>query len=270
MNWRKTMTKPNITYIIPLHKKDERVFRAIASVPKEDTIIISTTKEIKTWLRNKMSDDNGDIGAYFTTSDKSSYPTLVNAGILLTLDFNKVTDGELDCDLISILEFDDTVTPNANNIITQYYNDWDDVDIFAPVVCMVKENDTDKPILIGIANEAPMAPNVSEEFGTFTYNMMLKTNFLFVNGCYIRPSVFVEHGVFKENFKLFYDYEWALRVIYSGVITKCVPKTTRFHYLYDDSAFETQKATDKQTLENWLSAAKQEYFFDNDREICFD
>ena len=75
---------------------------------------------------------------------------------------------------------------------------------------------------------------------------------------------------FKENFEMFYDYEWALRVVYNGGIIRSIPKATHFHAMVDDGAFETQKALPSETVENWLGAAKREYFFEVDREINFD
>jgi hypothetical protein len=81
--------------------------------------------------------------------------------------------------------------------------------------------------------------------------------------------VFESYGKFKENFELFYDYEWALRVVYNAAIVKSIPKATHFHTLTDGSAFETHKALPRETLENWMGATKREYFFEDDRPIKF-
>lgn len=249
---------PKIAYIIPLHKKDDRVFRAIESIPEGAAIIVSLKKGLKTWFTKTQTQTE------IVESKDSTYPVLVNAG----LDFAKNL-GEFD--LFSILEYDDTIMPNAHRVINEYYTDWEDTEIFAPLTCIVKEQEgEDKPVLIGIGNEASMAPNVAEEFGLFDFNMMLRTNFIFINGCYIKPSVFENYGQIKENFELFYDYEWVLRVVYNGGIIRSIPKATHFHGLNDEGAFEAQKAIPKETRENWLGAARREYFFDQDREISFE
>jgi len=99
---------------------------------------------------------------------------------------------------------------------------------------------------------------------------MLRTNFLFVNGCYIKPEVFDSFGTFKENFDILYDYEWALRMVYNGVTIRTIPKATHFHSITEDGASETQKALPNSVKENWLGAARREYFFDEDREINFE
>lgn len=248
------MSNKKIGYIIPLHKKDERVYKAIASVPENDIALVCCPEDVAKWISNDHDD--------WLKVDGSSYQKLVNAGI----DYFKETDA----DYISILEFDDTLTPNAGSIVSQYGTDWEDVDILAPLSMAVKEGEDDKPILIAVANEAAMAPQLAEEHGYFDFNMMLRSNFLFVNGCYIKPEVFENFGKFKENFKMFYDYEWALRMVYNGAVIRSIPKATRFHYLSDGGAFETQRNAPKADKDNWLSAARREYFFEEDREISFE
>jgi hypothetical protein len=254
------MENKKIGYIIPLHKEDDRIFRAIKSVPDGSDVIVSVTRDVEDWFTTKL-----ETGSTVKTvvCDGSSYPSLVNAGVKYS------AKGEYD--FVSILEFDDTVLEKASNIINTYANDWDDVEILAPLACIVRETeDSDKPVLVGIANEATMAPQIAEEFGFFDFNMMLKTNFLFLNGCYIKPSVFEDYGFLKENFEMLYDYEWALRVVYNGCVIRSIPKATHFHSLTDDGAFETQKALPAEVRENWLGAARREYFFEEDRDINFD
>lgn len=247
----------NIAYIIPLHKKDEKVLRAIGSVPKDSLVIVSTNGDIAKWLKSKKI--KFDCEVTFKINEKTSYSSLVNSGILYLPD---------NIDYVNILEFDDTVTPNANSVIEKYGEDWDSVDILAPLACIVKYNeDDDKPTLVGITNEASMAPQMAEEFGVFDFNMMLRTNFVFVNGCYIKPKVFKDYGLFKENFEMFYDYEWVLRMVYNGVIIKSVPMSTHFHTLTEDGAFESHKKVSRETIDKWLSCARREYFFDEDRPI---
>lgn len=248
----------NIAYVIPLHKKSDLVFRAISSVPDDSRIILCINESIEKWYSNNKPNRSIDV----VVSNKSSYQGLVNAGITYLKQF--------DVDLISILEFDDTIIPTAHHVINEYANDWDKVEIFAPLTCIVKwSEEDDKPVLVGITNESAMAPQMAEEYGYFDFNMMLRTNFLFVNGCYIKPEVFENYGMFKENFEIFYDYEWALRMVYNGVIIRSIPKATHFHTLSDDGAFEAHKALPNEVRDNWLGATRREYFFEDDRVISF-
>lgn len=257
-----------IVYIIPLHKKDDRVFDALDSIPAEAEVVIAIPEELQKWMSKELTKSGLRSDGVFTAVSNrgSSYPILVNMGL------DVVLGGDIqDVDFVSILEFDDKLMPNAHKIVNEYAEDWEDAEVLAPLACVVKEIETDdKPLLVGIANEAPMAPQIAEEFGYFDFNMMLRTNFIFVNGCYIKPSVFEDYGRFKENFEIFYDYEWALRAVYNGCVIRTIPKATHFHTMSDDGAFETQKALPKEDRENWLGAARREYFFEDDREINFD
>lgn len=251
-----------VSYIIPLQKKDDRVFNAINSVPVGMPVIVSIPDGLKTWLNKGIGKlgERKDRVTFVMSKDKTSYPALVNLALTEV--------GE--CDYISILEFDDTLMPNAHRILDAYAEDWTDAEILAPLSCVVKIDESqEKPVLVGVANEATLAPGLAEQYGYLDFNMMLRTNFLFVNGCYIKPSVFEDYGRFKENFDMFYDYEWALRVVYNGGIIRSIPKATHFHALTDDGAFETQKAAPQSVRDNWLGAARREYFFEEDREISF-
>jgi len=256
---QKIMSKVNTVFIIPLHKDDEMVFDALGSIPNNEKYqaIVCCPQVVADWFNKKAK--GVDRCEVLVVDGNSTYPNLVNAGI----EESKKHDPEF----ISILEYDDTLTPNCDKILSRYLDD-DEVGIFAPLSCVVKDGeDGDKPTLIGIANEATFAPNIAEQEGYFDFNMMLKTNFLFVNGTFIRPSVIEEYGPFKTNFEMFYDYEWALRMVYCGAIIKSIPKVTHLHRMNLSGAFEEAKKAPKEVREKWLGASRREYFFIEDREL---
>ena len=232
------------------------MFTAIDSVP-DGGIILSTTPEVKEWFEIKYK---GDKITEVLTSEKNTYQTLANAGI----EFSKTVEA----DYISILEFDDHLTPNAHRILNEYMDVYEDADILAPLACVVKQDEnSDKPTLLNMINEACYAGGIPEAQGYFDFNMLLRTNFMFVNGCYIKPSVFEEFGGFKENFRLFYDYEWILRMVYNGAVIRGIPKATHFHYMTPDGAFSASKKESKDVAGEYLKAVRREYFFEEDREL---
>jgi len=248
----------DIRYIIPLHKKDERVIKAINSVIECVVYVVCGDSEIFEWMKTKILP--GEAVLLNANSKSKSYPELVNFG------YASMSGTP---DYISILEFDDQLTPNSGKILKEYLQDFQDADIVAPLACICKEGDgsDNLPILLGMSNEVCFAPNMVDEYGQYDFNLMLRSNFMFVNGCYIKPRCFEEWGKFKTTFKVFYDYEWALRMIYNGAIVRGVPKATHFHYLSDDGAFETNKKLDKKIVEKWLSAVRREYFFEEERPL---
>lgn len=261
----------NVVFLIPLHKKDTRIERCISSVPSDEKYIpvIITTEEIKKWLLEEVKvkeefirviepdEETGEIN--------TSYQSLVNYGI-------EKYGGRTH--FISILEYDDVLSFHMNEIFDGYMSeDGEDIDVYAPLTMVVKEDESgeeEKNTLIGVSNEAPFAPGIAEEEGKYDFNMMLRSNFLFLNGTFIRPRVFEEVGMLKENFDAFYDYEFSLRMVYNGMIIKSVPKVTHMHTMNENGEFRRQSEMPKNLREKWLGAARREYFFTEDRELDMD
>ena len=251
-------------YIIPVHKKDDRVFRAINSILSfENTLLcISTNEEISKWIEEKKGYvDFSNVCQFF--SHDTSYQSLVNGGI-------EVLKGHVE--LISICEYDDVVTSMAHDIMDEYSEDYPNIEIYMPLACMVTESDESdeenkKLNMIGMLNEAPFAPGLADEYGKLDFNMVLRANFAFINGCYFKPPVFENYGVFKKNIEIMYDYEYIIRAIYGGVDVMSIPKVCRFHYFSPDGEFERQKSLPEKEREFWLIQARKEYMFDEDREI---
>jgi len=250
-------------YIIPIHEKNDLVFRALKSVvDRESTLIcISTNEEIAKWIEENKGDLNFDHVGQFLSHD-TSYPNLVNGGIGVLKD---------QVEFISILEFDDTVSAPAHDAIIPYFEELE-ADVFLPLAAVVvdnKESDQNKDqfTFLTVLNEAPFAAGLADDYGIMDFNMILKANFAFVNGAYFKPGCFDEYGYFKTNFEILADYELITRFIYEGAIVKSIPKIARFHYKRDEGAFEQQKKLSQEEREKWLKHCKREYMFKEDRVL---
>lgn len=249
-------TKYNVVFIIPLHKKDELVARAFNSTPKSDfyMTVIVCNQDIADWLGK-----SGIPSEHILVHDSTKYTALCNAGI---------EEYKSDTEFISILEYDDMLSDKFKEIYNSGYFTDTNVGVFAPLACVMKEVEgQDKPTLLSFVNEVPFAPGMSEEEGKYDFNMMLKSNFLFLNGCFIRPGVFEEVGVLKENFEMFYDYEFNLRMIYNGIVIKSIPKATHLHTMNKSGAWMEHTSQPKGKREEWLGLARREYFFTEQREL---
>jgi hypothetical protein len=252
----------HIYFIIPLHKWDERVFRALDSIPNLSNIhpVIVTTEEIGQKIESVSKGRNLYIVS--DNFESTSYQTLVNFGILHV---KEIMDDDID-NFISILEYDDELYPNAIATFIKYHLA-NDSDVYAPLVSFVEDSkENEKPNLISFGNEACWAGGMSEEIGKFDFNMLLKMNFVFVNGCFFNIDCF-DHGLFKPKIKVFYDYEFILRMVYSGLDIIGIPKLTHKHYMSPDGAMMTMVNTlSKEEREYWLSVSRKEYFFDTDED----
>jgi hypothetical protein len=110
-------SKYDIIFLVPLHKKDERVVRSLASVPKSGNFLscVITTKKLATWVKSliKKTDelDIKNIDFIVVDENQTSYPQLVNAGI---------EHYQSKTNYISVLEYDDVLSDKAQGIISDY------------------------------------------------------------------------------------------------------------------------------------------------------
>jgi hypothetical protein len=94
-------------------------------------------------------------------------------------------------------------------------------------------------------------------------------------GMVINREKFLEFGGFKPSFKLTFVYELFLRLTYNSLRIMTIPKLGYKHMtLRDGSIFWNYKNGTEILTENevrfWISAAKQEYFFTEDRDIKYE
>lgn len=265
------MGKRLCVVIIPYHKEgiDDRLVECIQSYHEALKNYSGDGFEFKLVLSTPDSFDIDGVDIFVNGEDDdedrgSSYPILVNEAIEAFKD---------EADYFTILEFDDKLTRSAFNVFDRYEfslsSDEPDVDtkVFCGLAFVLKGEEGSEPTLVGISNEAAFAPNLAEEYGKLDFNMMLKNNFMFLNGSFIHKSVFAECGLLKTNFEMFCDYEFALRMVYNGISIQSIPKVTHLHFLSEDGAFAKQKDSPRHIVDQWLSAARKEYFFNEEREI---
>jgi hypothetical protein len=90
----------------------------------------------------------------------------------------------------------------------------------------------------------------------------------------IKKSVFEDFGGFKSSVKLTFVYEFFLRMTYNSAKIMTIPKIGYKHTnLRENSIFWDYKNGDSKLSEDevkfWISSAKKEYFFVNDRNIKY-
>lgn len=247
-----------LAYIIPSHRKTDTLQSAIESAlsqTEKSVVIVATTEEVASEINNQQSSRLFVV----TTNEDTSYQTLVNLGI-------EKARGLKGVEWVSFLEHDDRLLPKATELFTQYCEQFDDAQMFAGLTLVVEPSDDGPPGLRMMANEAAWAPNVMEEPGVFDFNAMLRMNFIFLNGCFIHLDVFDSVGMLKPNMRFYSDYEFALRVVYGGIIVRSIPKATHYHFVEGEAFKEYQDAPRDETT-FWVNTARKEYFFEFDREV---
>jgi hypothetical protein len=171
---------------------------------------------------------------------------------------------------VTILEFDDEYSKIWFKNAMKYSQIYKDVDVFLPIVVDVD----DKAIFAGFTNEATFAANFSQEMGYLTNETLLQYQNFQTSGMVFKKSLIEDFGGFKPNIKLTFVYELLLRLTYNSAKIMTIPKIGYKHTnLREGSIFWEYKNGETKLEEDeikfWVSSAKKEYFFSEDRNIKF-
>ena len=258
----------NLSIILPLKTslvKDFSEFfgKAINSInesevkPNELVIVYKSDEKLNTFL-NEF--DFGNISVNKVEfSNEPNYCEQINEGI-------KQSKSEW----VSFFEFDDEYSKIWFKNFKKYSESYTDVDAFLPIVVDVD----DKSVFAGFTNEATFAANFAQEMGILTNETLMNYQNFQTSGMIIKKSILEDFGGFKSSFKLTFGYEFLLRLTYNSVKIMSVPKIGYKHMnLRPESIFWNYKSGNEKLNEDevkfWVSSAKKEYFFTNDRNIKF-
>jgi hypothetical protein len=258
----------NISVILPLHSSKIRDFdeffkKAIVSIstqkvlPKE-VVIVHTDEESLVEYLNSFNFENLNVKKVLYQGE-SNYSSQINLGIK-----------EASSEWISFFEFDDEYSQIWFNNVKKYSEIYPDVESFLPIVIDVN----DKSVFAGFTNEATFAANFAQEMGILTNDMLHNYQNFQTAGMAIKKSVIEDFGGFKSSIKLTFVYEFLLRMTYNSVKMMTIPKLGYKHInmrpdsLFWDYKFGTNKISEEE-VKFWVSTAKKEYFFTDDRNIKY-
>jgi len=163
-------------------------------------------------------------------------------------------------------------TPSLFKNVKKYVDAYgEEVDAYLPIVVDVDN----KGVFAGFTNEATFAAAFAMEVGYLTNDMLHDYQNFQSSGMVVRRERLMECGLFKENFKLTFVYEFLLRLTYNSLKIMTIPKIGYKHQnmregsIFWNYKFGDDRVTDEE-VQFWLSAAKKEYFFKNDRDIKFE
>lgn len=260
-------TKTNISVILPVHELSNdtciKLFKnSIKSlneqkvIPDELLIVYPKGSEVETLLSGFDFSEYKLKVTLVTNEGKSDFQSQVNRAMK-----------EVKTEWFSILEFDDEYSINWFKNVVKYINAHQDVEIFLPIIIDTDENGE----FIGLTNEAVWANSFSDELGYLDNESLLTYQNFNIDGFVMKKEVFDSYGGFKSNIKLTFIYEFLLRMTFNNVKTMVIPK---FGYKHmnnrPNSLFQIHKSKMDPVESNWwLSQAKKEYYFTNEREITY-
>jgi hypothetical protein len=260
------MKKTNITIILPIHKIDgdykemfENAVKSVESFYDDVILLIVCTGKIKSEIEKMELSQKLTIKFVTNTSD-TGFCTQVNKGI-----------EQCETEWFSILEIDDEYKPIWLKSMNEYVKEYGDVDVFLPVV---KDINVEGKFL-SFTNESNWAYGFTENQGFMDNEVLNEFQNYQTSGALYRTKVIKDNGMFKDNIKITFSYEFLLRLTHNQVKIMTVPRIGYQHVNFrEDSLFWNYKNDEKTKIsENevkfWLDAAKKEYFFKNKRDINY-
>jgi hypothetical protein len=155
--------------------------------------------------------------------------------------------------------------------MNEYISIYPDVSVFLPIV---KDIDVDGKFL-SFTNESTWAYGFSERQGFLDNEVLLDFQNYQTSGGLYKTQIIKDNGMFKDNIKLTFSYEFLLRLTHNGVAIMTVPKIGYQHVNFrEDSLFwNYQNGEETKLSENeakfWLETSKKEFFFKNKRDVDY-
>lgn len=258
----------NLSVILPVHSSSIKDFedffkKSIDSLkiqkikPEELVIVHSKEETLISFLKN--FDFSGLNVKMVLHNEEPNYSSQINLGI-----------SESSCEWISFFEFDDEYSPIWFSNVKKYSQIYQDAEGFLPIVIDIDS----KNAFAGFTNEATFAANFAQEMSILTNDMLHNYQNFQSSGMVIKKKTLQDFGGFKSKMKLTFVYEFLLRMTYNSVKIMTIPKFGYKHTnMRENSIFWNYKFGENKLKEEeikfWVSAAKKEYFFVDDREIKY-
>lgn len=258
----------DLSIILPVHTTKQKDFnefftKSIKSIQNQilqpkDLIIVHSEEDTLVEFLNNF--DFGDLTIKKVLhKGEPNYSSQINLGV-------KNSDSKW----VSFFEFDDEYSQIWFKNVKKYSEVYSDVDAFLPIVVDVDN----KMVFAGFTNEATYANNFSMEIGFLTNDTLHQYQNFQTAGMVIKRNLIEDFGGFKPSFELTFVYEFLLRMTYNSVKIMTIPKVGYRHMnLRENSIFHElkfgSKKMDEEQVKFWVSTAKKEYFFTEDRNIKY-
>lgn len=258
--------KNEITVLLPVHELNDATrplfANAITSLAeqaiKPDSVLVIVPKGSDVAKELKGYDyGNAQRVEVIENDGETDFASQVNFGV-----------SKAKTEWVSILELDDEYSKVWFKKVVEYRGHYPEVDIFLPIVIDADKNQN----FIGLTNEAVWAQSFCEEMGILNNDSLQAYQNFTLTGAAFKRSLFEEFGGLKPSIKLTFVYEFLLRMTEKDNRVMTIPKFGYKHMNQrEDSLFHSYRTQiDPVEAKWWLSQAKKESYFPNDREIKYE
>lgn len=262
----------NLTVILPiltLDEKEKDLFaNAIKSIEEQKVdvnslvIVVPKNSEAKETLDSyDFSEDTKKILKVIENDGETDFCSQVNLGVENT-----------ETEWFSILELDDIYSSIWFDNFVEYRKHYSDIDLFLPIVLDVNTENK----FIHFSNEPVWARDFSEKMGFLDYDSLLNFPNFQLSGAVIKKDSFTSVGGFKPSVKMFFNYEFLLRMSYYDMKMMTIPKIGyKKINMRENSLFWNYKNDKKYFIDPleskfWYNTSKKECYFKKDRGIKYE
>jgi hypothetical protein len=230
-------------------------------LPKRIVLVVPKNSDIKTNLESYEFPENIKEDVLIIENEgNTDFCSQVNLG-----------SNSVETEWLSILEIDDVYsTIWLDNFVTysQYYTD---VDVFLPIVLDVDTNNR----FIHFTNEPVWARDFSDKLGFLDSEVLNNFPNFQLSGAVIRKEPFRVFGKLKSNVKMFFNYEFLMRMSYYDKKIMTIPKIGyKKINMRENSLFWRYKNVESEKMDPteqrfWFNQSKKECYYKTEREIEF-
>lgn len=250
----------NVTYIVPLlpNKAGEKegpdefvlALDSIKYTPldkENDSIIVVGSEELFKTYYDKLGINEDGMITKVTANTEDVYE-LVNAAVM-----------ECTTEYFSVIEPGETYFPNWAKNARAYGKG-------CSVIIPLRENVSEKESFL--SNELAWSPSFNDEnnLGAVTMDFLDKFMDVSLSGAYFNTEDFISIGKFKPSLKIVTWYEFLLRCAYKSKKVFVAPKLGVSRQV----SAKADESLKKEEVEWLIKTARQEYFFNEDREKKFE
>ena len=261
--------KFNVSVVLPIKSSnvigfDDYFKKCIDSIKNQrvginELVIVHTDETNLVEFLDSYDFESINVKRYVWT-EEPSFALQVNYGV-----------EKCESDWVSIFEIDDEYSNIWFKNVKKYVESYPEVNGFLPLVIDVDE----RGVFAGFTNEATFALNISSEMGYLNNETLLDYQNFQTAGMVVKKSKLDEIGPMKSSMKLTFVYEFLLRLTYFTARVMTIPKLGYKHTsMREGSIFWNYKNGENVMSENevkfWISTAKKEYFFVEDRNIKYE
>jgi len=256
-----------ITIILPIYKLDDEDLimlnnstSSIEDFHNDVKLLIVCPERLNTKIESINFGQKSEVKILYNKTHKTDFVNQVNMGI-----------NDCDTEWFSILEIDDEYKKIWLSSMNEYMIAYPDVGVFLPIV---KDVNVEGKFL-NFTNESVWAYGFSKKQGYLDNEILLEFQNYQTSGALFKTEVIKDNGLFKDNIKLTFTYEFLLRLTQNGVNIMTVPKAGYQHvHFRENSLFWKYKNDENEKLSEdevkfWIETAKKEYFFKNKRDIKY-